>query len=193
MFNLDFNILFEIAQSLLLHKFPKFFEHEKAFRSKLNIHSLDKIRHRGVTYDLSDEDFYILEIGVAKDLISRINTNQEILAFFIHKSLRTEDYTHLDLGDCIVRVLSESPRRKRDCRFELVHKIPKEDGQSLAEFKIKISNDNPSDSIRAAKEEAPLDVLIIFEPYLSGLESAVDKVSSIIDSYTTERSICLSL
>ena len=71
--------------------------------------------------------------------------------------------------------------------------MPKEDGQSLSEFNIKISNDNLSECIRESKEKAPLEVLIIFEPYLSGLESAVDKVGAILDSYTTERHICLSL
>lgn len=193
MFNLDFTLLFKIAQLLLFSKFPKFFEYEKAFLSKFKTQSAYKIEHRGVTYDLSDEDFYTLEIGVAKDLISRINTDQDILAFFIHKSLLIEDHSFLILSDCIMRITSESPGKKGECKFKLISSMPKKDGQSLAEFNIKISNDNLSECIRESKEKALLDVLIIFEPYLSGLESAVDKVGSILDSYTTERHICLSL
>ena len=193
MFNLDFILLFNISQLLLFRKFPKFFEREKAFLSKFKTQSAYKIEHIGVTYDLSGEDFYTLEIGVAKDLISRINTVPEVLAFFIHKSLLIEDYTYLILSDCIMRVTSESGGGKRECKFGLIHSLSKEDGESLAEFKIRISNDNPSECIREAKEKAPLEVLIIFEPYLSGLESAAARVGSILDSYTTERHICLSL
>ena len=193
MFDLDFTILFKIAQLLLLHKFPKFFEREKAFLSKFKTQSAYKIEHIGVTYDLSGEDFYTIEIGVAKDLISRINTVQEILAFFIHKSLLTEDYTYLILSDCIMRVTSESGGGKRKCEFRLIHSLPKEDGESLAEIKIRIYNDNVSECVRVSKEKAPLEVLIIFEPYLSELESAAARVGSILDSYTTERHICLSL
>ena len=193
MFNLDFTLLFKIAQLLLFRKFPKFFEYEKAFLTKFKTQSAHKIEHRGVTYDLSDEDFYILEIGVAKDLISRINTDQEILAFFIHKSLITEDHAFIILSDCIMRITSEPPEKKGECKFGLIHNLTKEDGQSLAEFKIKISIDNLSECIIEAKEKAPLEVLIIFEPYLSELESAAARVGSILDSYITERHICLSL
>ena len=60
-------------------------------------------------------------------------------------------------------------------------------------FSVKISSENVSECVRVSKEKAPLEVLIIFEPYLSGLESAAARVGSILDSYTTERHICLSL
>ena len=194
MFDLDFTILFKIAQLLLLHKFPKLFSKDRTFVSKHRIQKSYKIEHRGVTYDLSDEDFYIQELGIAKDLVSKINTDQEVLAFFIYKALLIEDYAALDLGDCVMRVLSEeSPRRKRECKFELAQKAMIPNYKSPAVLSIKISSENVSECIRMAKEKAPLDILIIFEPYLSGLESAVDKIGSILDSYITERSICLSL
>ena len=194
MFDLDFTILFKIAQLLLIHKFSKLFSKDKTFVSKHRIRKSYKIEHRGVTYDLSDEDFYIQELGLAKDLVSRINTDQEVLAFFIYKSLLTEDYAALDLGDCVMRVLSEeSPRRKRECKFELAQKAMIPNYKSPAVLSIKISEGNASDCIRVSKEKAPLEVLIIFEPYLSELESAAARVGSILDSYTTERHICLSL
>lgn len=194
MFNLDFNILFEIAQLLLIQRSPKFFELDKAFLSVIKSHKSNQIAYRGRTYDLADENFYIRELGVAKDLVSRINTDQEILAFFIYRSLLCNEYTFLNMGDAIIRIINESTGRKSECRFELVQKmvIPP-DNQNSAMFSVKISSENVSECVRVSKEKAPLEVLIIFEPYLSGLESAAARVGFILDNYTTERHICLSL